>query len=1333
MSRRTQVQTIEVTANRLIAVLLAVTTALFLIACDRQQTQNPHKTGTAKTYDREGIHHLANAGRLKEAILRAQESLAIAEQMPEGENKEAHRALILYDLGTFHFLAGEYATSRSNLEQALNILRTHDWDNRIGAWQVMLSLAKVYSFVGELEKAESLYKETLKAVDGRAEIPDANRALCLSDYAEFCIVKGDMDHAESLLQRVLQTFEKDPSTHMLGLIAARGRLAAVYRFKARYEESLDLCTKTLKLLESNDKDDQNKLTDILSVRGTVFYEIGKYSEAEGDFQRCLQIQERQGGTQHPEVVTTLSGLATVASATGDYSKAERYYERALEAGRLAYGKNHPVIAMLLGNMATLYSKMGNDQKAIVAAQESFEMSGTVFGEDHWATAAQANTLAVMLRDAGQLEKAKSVLLKAWDVTRRTSGQNSPQVALILGNLALLYEEMGETDEAEKLYKLGLGIRASHFQSKDPGAVDGLNNLAVFYMRRGDLENAENMLDWAMRVAQRTLGEEHPKVAYVLTNLVSFERLRGKLDAAAEAADRARRIVQKHLPKVLDSLSLQEQIKFQKANDYPSWEAGLSLALSHPEQETIARYSAGWVLNGKSMKAEVLARRAKLRGEADDSVIAESLRQLHGVEQALAGLVLDGPQSGESRNYSARLAALEEQQRKLVQQLGTQIGTPLDTGWIPLESVQESLAKGEVLIEVVRFDPVPLRPAFIRPNPSPRFVAWLITDDTSKPPRVVDLGEANKIESAIQEIRATLQNAVADIHNDGEPKAEARLRDKLKRLSDLVIAPLSKELADKPTWLVSPDGSLSIVPWEMLLINGKYVVENHTVSYVISGRQLLRRPTHKKPGMSVVVADPDFDAVVTGPKDLVGAEDSASRQAYRAESINLETLRSVKWSRLPGTREEARRVISKLSEFAGGQKVVALLGKDAQKAEFKRKAKSPRVLVVSTHGFFVPVAPRTEFKPNDGSPHGGRGIGGLSTDQQEMDARVYSSSHLMLANNPLLQCGLALAGANRGDSSNDLHGSDGILNGLEAASLDLTGTELVILSACDTGLGEIHVGEAVSSLRLAFLTAGADEVVATLWKVPDTETAELVSSLVERFAGGQPVEQSLRHAQLDMISQRREKHGASHPLFWASFTCTGRGRYPNRFEYRELHNQAWLFVEHWSDGSPKIRCEMKVNDRGVLLEHGTCVRWHRNGTKREEGTFVNGRCDGKWARWHENGRKASEQIYENGVLSGPFSDWNAAGEKTEEGQFVNGEYSGKIVIWEEGTGRRIDCDYKCGKMHGVSTVYNKQGVKVIESHYKNDELDGPQIFWNEKGEKSVLMYSDGRLLAEPASK
>jgi CHAT domain-containing protein len=119
--------------------------------------------------------------------------------------------------------------------------------------------------------------------------------------------------------------------------------------------------------------------------------------------------------------------------------------------------------------------------------------------------------------------------------------------------------------------------------------------------------------------------------------------------------------------------------------------------------------------------------------------------------------------------------------------------------------------------------------------------------------------------------------------------------------------------------------------------------------------------------------------------------------------------------------------------------------------------------------------------------------------------------------------------------------DGILTGMEIAGLDLWGTKLVVLSACQTGLGDVQQGEGVMGLRRAFLLAGARRVLATLWMVPDRETQELMSDFITRWKAGSPGVDALREAQLDMIAELRKKHGYAHPFYWAAFTMTGDWR------------------------------------------------------------------------------------------------------------------------------------------------------------------------------------------------
>jgi CHAT domain-containing protein len=269
-----------------------------------------------------------------------------------------------------------------------------------------------------------------------------------------------------------------------------------------------------------------------------------------------------------------------------------------------------------------------------------------------------------------------------------------------------------------------------------------------------------------------------------------------------------------------------------------------------------------------------------------------------------------------------------------------------------------------------------------------------------------------------------------------------------------------------------------------------------VDYRISGRDLVQPAVAVSPGPAVVMANPDFDLE---PAALAsGAKRASSNQLATRGDL------STAWATLPGTAAEAEAIAPHLGKLLKSPPTV-LTGQHAAEARFKSLSR-PRLVVLSTHGFF-----------HDSS-----------NEDSESEVR-----------NPLLSCGLILAGANRRNERTDLAIDDGILTGLEIVGTDLRGTELVVLSACETGLGQVQNGEGVAGLRQAFQLAGAQSVVATLWQIPDQESAQLMSGFFSNLADGNGKAEALRGAQLALIKERREQHGAAHPFFWAAFTLTGK--------------------------------------------------------------------------------------------------------------------------------------------------------------------------------------------------
>ena len=236
---------------------------------------------------------------------------------------------------------------------------------------------------------------------------------------------------------------------------------------------------------------------------------------------------------------------------------------------------------------------------------------------------------------------------------------------------------------------------------------------------------------------------------------------------------------------------------------------------------------------------------------------------------------------------------------------------------------------------------------------------------------------------------------------------------------------------------------------------------------------------------------------------------------------------VQWEPLQGTIREAQAIIPLVSRLAGKP---AVYSGDKATQDVIEAVHRPRLLYLATHGYFDQDM---EIVPAGISGDGKLQMIDFPQRQNNTGAPLDSLEK------PLLRCGLVFASANKAGDASNLTGEDGILTGLEVVGMDLRGTELVVLSACETGLGQIRNGEGVAGLRQAFQLAGAQSVLATLWKIPDEQTADLMIGFFNGLAAGQDRAAALRHSQLQLIASLRKAGRPPHPFFWGAFTLTGQ--------------------------------------------------------------------------------------------------------------------------------------------------------------------------------------------------
>ncbi len=1091
----------------------SITAVILLVLAQATGAQEIRDVDTLKAESARS-YRLLQEGKAAEALPIAQRVASAAEKMFGASSPNT--AYTLIDLGLIYQALGQYTKTEALYQRSLKIYEDSRGKDSTAVAATCQNLGSIYQDLGEYTKAEAYYTRGRRIWEDKLGKDHPNIATSLSSLGLLYDRMGQHAKAEPLLLRSLQIREDKQGQNHPDTATSLNNLALVYDHMGQYAKAEPLYRRSLQIREEQlGKDHPSVATASYNI-ASLYKSMAEYAKAETFYVRSLRIREAKLGKDHPEVANSLNGLAILFDVQGQYQKAEPLFRRSLDIRERAFGKDHPEVANGLINMAAMYQTLNQYAKAEPLFQRSLQIYEARLGKDHPFVGHSLDSLGLLYQNMDQYAKAEPLHLRALQIYETKLGKNHPEVALCLHNLGLLYQSQGNYAKAEQYATRSLRIREDLLGKDHPSVATSLYNLAWIYRYTGQPAKAEPLFQRSLRIWETKLGKDHPTVAQSLDNLAMLREAANDTAQAADLIERSRRIVRGHVARVLPALSEAEQDSFLRGSDVLAWHRALSLGLYHPGEQKLAERSAAWLINGKGVTQEALAQAALLARDARDPTLSKLSQQLLQVRQELAHLTLAPATDAQAGQRQRRLDLLSQAEQDLAKQLRQASGVG-EESWVELAQVRKGLPADAVLINLARFEVFNFRPQTSQKWRGPaHYVAWIIPAEG--PVRILDLGESKVIDAEVEKAQQFMKNAPKTIRLKGEADAEKEVREPLEALARKVLHPLLPHITKTKRWIISPDGSLWHTPWSALpLPDGKYAVEDHILSYAISGRDLVERsPAKVTPTAPMVLADPDFDL---GLDELAMVNRRLQRQQEApAETRGLSrALRLVNIPRLPATATEAAAITAPLHRYAGVAPRV-YTGKEATEGIFLA-ARNPRVVVLSTHGYFLPDE---------------------EADAKERDRldRLDPAPRRLRLENPLLRCGLLLAGCN--NAAKAKQGADnGVLTGLQIAGTDLRGCQLVVLSACETGLGEVRNGQGVAGLRQAFQLAGAQSVVATLWQVPDQQTAQLMIGFFNHLAQQPEKAEALRQAQVTLIKARRDRTAAAHPYFWAAFTLTGR--------------------------------------------------------------------------------------------------------------------------------------------------------------------------------------------------
>ncbi len=942
----------------------------------------------------------------------------------------------------------------------------------------IFNLAGCYKQEGRYSEAEPLYLKSLPVLAEAFGQSSLQYTRCFYTLAGLYIDMARYNDAEGMCVAAVNFYKEVLGNESPDYLGALGSIAIVYQGQGKYDKAEEIFLALLNYKEGQKIKDTGEINTLYNNLGELYRVMGDYERAEPALTKAVNSSPENSYA----AATSLNNLALVQKAIGKYAEAEISYKKALDVYKFLNKTNHPDYTNPLNNLGELYRTMGRTQEAANAFLEVIEIRKKLLGTDHPNYANGLNNLALLESEVGNFEGAEQHFLECKEIYKKILGEKHRFYANCLNNLAFVYKATGKLEKAEETYLECLKISKETVGENSDKYGLYLGGLAGTYRMMKKYDKAIPLIEKSMEILKNKLGETHYDYIQTEYNLAETYREKGNYaDAKIHYLSSIKGylfLIEKYFPslgeKEKTDFYFTVNIAFETFNSFV-----IQMKTEYPE-ENLDDLVARMYDNQLVIKSLLLKETGKIKtqvAQSGDKQLKEDYESLLKMRETI---VQQYRLTAEDLlEEGVDLPKMEKEANELEQKITavSNISVKKNDSNKSWKDIQQKLKADECVVEMVRTE-------FYNEGrwTDSIYYSAMVIDKTCTVPKFVFIKNGNELETKV----AANYRQLIKTRKPDETSYNALWK------------PLKEAIGNAKKIYFSPDGIYQQVNIYTLKNSAtqKYLVEEANIVLLTNSQDLIETVSSSSSKTAEIFSYPDYDFVASTAE--VKSTEPLSRYGF------------TKLAELPGTKIEADS-ITKILKFRNWI-VNEHLQAEATEGAIK-KIQNPKILHIATHGFFL-------------------------QDVAENASVVMGMQASIARENPLLRSGLMFAGAASiaRDSLVDNTTDDGILTAYEAANMNLTQTDLVVLSACETGLGEMKNSQGVYGLQRAFMVAGAKSVIMSLWVVDDFATQELMSNFYREWLKDPSAENRQKAFR---IAQLKLKEKFPEPYYWGAFVMVGK--------------------------------------------------------------------------------------------------------------------------------------------------------------------------------------------------